>query len=173
MKYLPLFALACSLMANSAFAAPDALESLKKQPDRVDVYTLEDVTKGTGVFRVELCVVDGPCILFESDLSKSTELADYAYLFAVYVGGEKPAHTRYGDIDYPLTKLVDEAKRTGYAKALLAKYSSQYGCGGKGAVDQCVLSALYKAAGIHRYLVNYDEGIFYEAVDEYGNELKP
>ena len=172
MKCLPLFAIAYSLIANTASAAPDAMGLLEKQPHRVDVYKLEDVTKGTGVFRVELCIVEERCILFESDLSKSVELADYAYLFAVYVGGEKPSHTYYGDIDYPLTKMVEEAKRTGYAKELLNKYSSEYGCAGKVQVDRCVLSALYKAAGIHRYIVNYDEGTYYEAVDEFGNELR-
>jgi hypothetical protein len=99
------------------------------------------------------------CDLFNSEgLSSLPELADYFYLYSVYVG-------RYVDLSKPILPgkyqslpYIAEAIDKGYAKEILDFYITNSVCDVSKEDPLCVLKAMRKSVGIIHSVIRYDEG---------------
>lgn len=169
MKALVLLLAAMAIMPVSAAGKPDTFAMLKGAK-LTTVTKMEDLGTGAVIYRIEFCSDD--CDRFEAADSKLAIFADYAYLFVVYSGHydkympERSAVIKVAhDLPNP---LVADAKEKGYAQAVLDSYRDQYHCPTGEGERKCVMHALFKAGGVRRYFVRYDEGEGYGPVDEDG-----
>jgi hypothetical protein len=139
--------------AHAADATPDSLSILKQYPDFAKVVTTTDLKANTATLDVTLCRRKREnCEMFRGDPKSAQGIEDYAYLCAVYENDcmyGRNALVR----NSRAAGLIQEAKDKGYGQAILARYGSQYDCAKAKDATACILHHLFRAAGIHRFIV--------------------
>ena len=134
---------------------PDALALLKLHPEFVTLTKVTNVIKGRSWLDITLCRhTTGDCERFNAAASRSDDLADYVYLFAVFKGKYAPSK--------PVTQkgrkwlgngLLQDAQDKGYGQTLLDHYSSKTACGDQKDIPGCVLHSLFGSIKIQRFIV--------------------
>lgn len=157
------------LATAAADGAPDSLTILKQYPDFAKAVATSDLKANTATIDVTLCRREGGnCEMFRGDAKSAKGVEDYAYLCAVYEND--CTYGKHAQVkDSRATALIAEANDKGYGQAILARYSSQYECSKAKDVTACILHHLFLAAGVHRFIAQYDShGVTYLEADEDG-----
>jgi len=154
-----MLAAACVLVVSDACAGgkPDTLALLKQyRQGLVGLTKRENLSGGTTTYRIEFFGPDD-IDMFEADAANLEMLADYAYLYALYVGVYQNFSVEYLGV-HPYYPLVSTGLKDGTGQALLDHYREQFKCAKDKDEQKCVLHGLKKAGGIRHYLDRFDEG---------------
>lgn len=150
------------LLISTTFVAladtgPDALKILEAQKDLVTISQSARSKNKATQFDIEICPTN-VCDLFESRNPTSLRaLADYTYLYAVYVAQYVDFAASSQPGEYVRVHFVAEGIKKGYAEQVLARYHSVAGCSVVQDRTSCV-AEIGKKLSIKRFTVRYDEG---------------
>jgi hypothetical protein len=139
---------------------------LEYQAGIVTIKQSTDISSQQADYKIEICP-GSDCDLFESRGTDSLpQLADYAYLYAVYI-------RRYVDPSKPLPAggyrtlpFVDDAMNKDYAKQTLDHDAYRFHCDPIKDTLPCVLKALRSTASIRHMAVRYQQGMRLEMLVE-------
>jgi hypothetical protein len=148
-----------ALCAANAIAedAPDGLALLKRHPQfatvlKITKFSGETFSSQYDEAQIMLCRSLDPdvyCERFDGNAARLDDLADYAYLFAVYQGGYGRFKPGRGDKNLAESFLEEAADGT-YARALLHAHDDG-SCGKAKDPTRCIMHKLYEDIGIQRY----------------------
>lgn len=170
MKHVRHLLILFACLPIAALAKPDTLQMLEQQKSLTTVSKITDIGSGDVEYRISLCpskdeTVD--CDVFSSDGKHLTELADYAYLFAVYKGRYKDPHAAVAEgAKRPLLPMLQEAHDKGYADELVKAYSQTYAaCQKAKDAALCILKQMRTQVPISLFKYEHRPGGAYSLVD--------
>ncbi len=152
---------------------PDTLSLLKQWPDWTAITQSESLSGADedNHYMIAFCPDGQTCDIFQAKLAALKPLADYAYLYALYVGKYTvPVSVVIKGGEEQVYPPIKQALQDGSGQALLDFYNKDAKCPAGDKQVACILQSLLKSAGIKRYSSNGDEGATFYTLEEGGTE---